>query len=68
MLEFIVLGQVPGTHIFISFTQALALWVGVFLLTHTLLRYRRYQKSLTSAEQAAALLAVIRQNRKPVQK
>jgi hypothetical protein len=26
MLEFIVLGQVPGTHIYISFTLALAVF------------------------------------------
>lgn len=48
MLEFIVLGQVPGTQIQLSFGNIIAMWlscVGLILLVVSIRRYRFAMKT-----------------------
>jgi hypothetical protein len=53
VLEFIVLGQIPGTNLYLNFTEVLLLWVLTFLLGKTLFSVRHYKKLGVQFEQLA---------------
>lgn len=64
MLEFIVLGQVPGTQMRLSFTVVLLLWLAVILLAKSLFAFHQRHKLLEDVEQSALYFAVISNNKR----
>ncbi len=54
MLEFIVLGKVPGTNWQISFTTILLFWILVMLALKALRSYYRYHKFKSNLGQQLA--------------
>jgi len=59
MLEFIVLGQVPGTHIQLNLTGVLLVWAGLMVTAKMALSYRHYHKLRERFGQVALYLRVV---------
>lgn len=66
MLEFIVLGQIPGTRWRLSFTVVLLLWLAVVVGAKSMISYYRYHKLMEAVEQTALYFAVV--NMKPARR
>jgi len=63
MLEFIVLGQVPGTHIQLTYQEVLGVGLGLVLSIKAARRLYRSYKTFVRSEQAALYAALINQKR-----
>jgi hypothetical protein len=55
MLEFIVLGQVPGTHLELNFTTVLFVWLAVLMISELSLRIWRLQRQVKPQVEALAV-------------
>lgn len=59
MLEFIVLGLVPGTHIRLDFNDVMMLSFTVFFLLHVATTFYRYYHLLKMYDQAGTYFTVV---------
>lgn len=63
MLEFIVLGQVPGTQIQLNFTGVLLIAAVLVFVAKTSVKYYRYHKLREQFEQLALYMNIITKKR-----
>lgn len=66
MLELIVLGQIPGTQIYINFQEAVILWAIALIGSYVFIKNRQYQRIIAAAETEAVYLNLIgKKKRRP---
>lgn len=63
MLEFIVLGLVPGTHIQLNFNDVMMISFTVFLLLHIITTVYRYYTLLKMYDQAGTFFTIVARKR-----
>lgn len=60
MLEFIVLGQIPGSHIQLTFGHAIVLWLGFVIAVLLRMKGRKIKNTLTTEAEMLLIYVSLR--------